>query len=194
MLTMLLTAHCTFATTDTPYYAVLHLTDANGLPQNSVKFIAPGNAGFIWLATENGLVRYEGHGIVENFNKGELGIASSRISGLYPGANPGELFCRTDKQEVIAIRGGKPRLLSNPAFSPGSFEDLVYRNILDPYPITGLPDIFKSGVEKMVQRCMIPISGTASFLISRDSIFFSIMNGKYMICGFRWTASGNFLR
>ena len=42
-------------------FSVQNYTDENGLPQNSVKSIATDNAGFIWLATENGLVRYDGH-------------------------------------------------------------------------------------------------------------------------------------
>ena len=36
-------------------FTVQNYTDENGLPQNSVKSIATDNAGFVWLATENGL-------------------------------------------------------------------------------------------------------------------------------------------
>jgi len=47
-------------TTEIEGYTIRHFTDENGLPQNSVKSIAADNAGFVWLATENGLVRFDG--------------------------------------------------------------------------------------------------------------------------------------
>ena len=34
--------------------------DTEHLPQNSVKSIAPDKYGFIWMTTENGLVRFDG--------------------------------------------------------------------------------------------------------------------------------------
>lgn len=42
------------------HYTVSHYTSENGLPQNSIKSIAADSDGFIWLATEDGLVRFDG--------------------------------------------------------------------------------------------------------------------------------------
>src|SRR5580658_5526466 len=41
-------------------YAVQHFTDANGLPQNSVNDLLFDKNGFLWIATQVGLVRYDG--------------------------------------------------------------------------------------------------------------------------------------
>ncbi|PZR28762.1 MAG: hypothetical protein DI535_04865 [Citrobacter freundii] len=56
----LFTGHRIWATERSqPYEVTIYNTD-NGLPQNSVKSIAFDKAGFCWLATEMGLVRFDG--------------------------------------------------------------------------------------------------------------------------------------
>ncbi|WP_449397387.1 two-component regulator propeller domain-containing protein [Chryseobacterium wanjuense] len=45
-------------------YNVSYYTTDNGLPQNSVKDITKDKYGFIWLTTENGVVRYDGTNFV----------------------------------------------------------------------------------------------------------------------------------
>ncbi|WP_114822616.1 two-component regulator propeller domain-containing protein [Chryseobacterium sp. KLBC 52] len=49
----------------------------NGLPQNSVKDIIKDKYGFIWLSTENGLVRYDGYNFV-TYN--HLNLKNNRFS------------------------------------------------------------------------------------------------------------------
>jgi signal transduction histidine kinase len=41
-------------------YFIQHLAQSEGLPQNSINKLAFTNEGFLWLATEDGLVRYDG--------------------------------------------------------------------------------------------------------------------------------------
>ncbi|MGX5819243.1 ATP-binding protein [Chitinophaga lutea] len=45
---------------DTSRYLLRHYDNSSGLPQNSVNAIGADPEGYIWLATENGLVRYDG--------------------------------------------------------------------------------------------------------------------------------------
>ena len=42
-------------------YSILHFTNENGLPQNTIKGIEIDKKGFVWLATEVGLARYDGY-------------------------------------------------------------------------------------------------------------------------------------
>jgi ligand-binding sensor domain-containing protein len=44
----------------TQHYSIQLYNTDNGLPQNSVKDIIKDKYGFIWLTTENGIVRYDG--------------------------------------------------------------------------------------------------------------------------------------
>src|SRR5215475_1630147 len=49
---------------DAPPLILEHLTTADGLPQNTVMTVLQDSQGFVWLGTEDGLVRYDGHEIV----------------------------------------------------------------------------------------------------------------------------------
>src|SRR5690242_13333027 len=46
---------------DAPALILEHLTPADGLPQGTVHTTLQDSQGFIWLGTEDGLVRYDGH-------------------------------------------------------------------------------------------------------------------------------------
>ncbi len=49
---------------DTPPLILDHLTTADGLPQGSVNATLQDSQGFIWLGTQDGLVRFDGHELV----------------------------------------------------------------------------------------------------------------------------------
>ena len=49
------------AVTAGPPLILQHLTTADGLPQGTVHTTLQDSQGFIWLGTEDGLVRYDGH-------------------------------------------------------------------------------------------------------------------------------------
>src|SRR5215468_4603074 len=49
------------ATADAPPLILEHLTTADGLPQATVMSTLQDSQGFVWLGTEDGLVRYDGH-------------------------------------------------------------------------------------------------------------------------------------
>ena len=57
-------------------YYVEHFTDENGLPQNSVKNLAADPEGFIWITTENGLVRFDGRHFF-TYNKSNTALAGT---------------------------------------------------------------------------------------------------------------------
>jgi ligand-binding sensor domain-containing protein len=41
-------------------WTLTHFNSENGLPQNSVNFAEMDNDGYLWLATQAGIVRYDG--------------------------------------------------------------------------------------------------------------------------------------
>src|SRR5882762_4235846 len=84
---------------DTSQYTTRHFTDENGLPQNSIKSIAADADGFIWLATENGLVRFDGHQFM-NFNQENLAISTSRMLYIQKNQFTGNIYAVSDKSEV----------------------------------------------------------------------------------------------
>jgi signal transduction histidine kinase len=90
-----------------PKYSISHYDDHNGLPQNSVKSIVQDESGFIWFATEGGLVRFEGTRFY-TFNRTNLGIASNRIWYIQPAMTApfGLLYARTNDDQHIRVKNG----------------------------------------------------------------------------------------
>jgi len=93
-------------------YSVTQFNDENGLPQNSIKGIARDMSGFIWLATESGLVRFDGQRFF-TFDKSKLPISSNRIYGFLPTPEVSEhadgFSALTENHEHVRItRAGIP--------------------------------------------------------------------------------------
>jgi signal transduction histidine kinase/ligand-binding sensor domain-containing protein len=80
-------------------------TANNGLPQNSIHAIHQGRDGYLWLATSDGLVRFDGVRFTV-FNKSNSpGIASNRFNCLYEDRQ-GSLWIGTDNGGVTRLRQG----------------------------------------------------------------------------------------
>ena len=58
---LLMTYWCGAAGQQAKQYSFSHYNTANGLASNSVNNVVQDQNGFIWLATINGLQRYDGH-------------------------------------------------------------------------------------------------------------------------------------
>ncbi|WP_170299252.1 ligand-binding sensor domain-containing protein [Larkinella terrae] len=64
-------------------FSMVQYTAENGLPQNSIKGISQDSYGFVWLATEDGLVRFDGHQF-RVFNHFNLPVRLNRMYRLRP--------------------------------------------------------------------------------------------------------------
>ena len=62
-----------------------HLLSADGLSQNNVFSIAQDHEGFIWIATEDGLNRYDGKNFVYNIDLTSAKYLSSPYFQIYSG-------------------------------------------------------------------------------------------------------------
>lgn len=85
----------------TSYFLQKHLNSENGLPQNSIKDIAFSESGFMWLATEDGLVRFDGKNC-KVFNTQNSGLKKNRIAQLVQ-TDSKELACITDDNHLYQI-------------------------------------------------------------------------------------------
>lgn len=84
------------------YIEKWYSADSEHLPQNSVKNIVEDKFGFIWIATENGIVRFDGENF-KNFNINNLKIKSNRIYNLFGNKKEDSLIACTELDEVILI-------------------------------------------------------------------------------------------
>src|ERR1700744_5622131 len=83
-------------------------TVENGLPQNVIRGIAQTPDGYLWIATLDGLARFDGVRFT-TFNKSNTrGIASNRFSGMVQDRN-GDLWLTTESGGLTRYRGGSFR-------------------------------------------------------------------------------------
>lgn len=154
-----------------PAYSLTHYIDENGLPQNSIKNINRDSQGFIWLANEAGLVRYDGKRF-QVFSKKEMGTRYARIyttGRWFPG---GELFAVTEGNEEVclSLNGYKPIFIPRPAFlSDSSLQNRLGRPTI-------LTSIWRAAslnfpVEKQV---LIPLSTDSFFVLQRSPHYYTV--------------------
>lgn len=97
------------AATDSLNYLVRHYTADNGLPQNSVKSIGSDNLGFIWMATEAGLVQYDGQ-TFKWINPKKLGLKTARVGYLRQSTDYNALLVVSGYNEKALISNGDARV------------------------------------------------------------------------------------
>jgi ligand-binding sensor domain-containing protein/signal transduction histidine kinase len=154
---------------DSLRYTRRHYTDENGLPQNSVKFIAPDKNGFVWLATENGLVRFDGQHF-RTFNKDNIPLSSSRIYTMMPGSGADNLYAFTEVKQVIQVRNGEASLDNS------YIRQAVWINIPGNaghntiFPALGLPNLYKNVV--WFDNYAIPVNDRDFFMVTRNAVSF----------------------
>ena len=87
-------------------YRFDHWTADDGLPQNSVYGIVQTRDGYLWLATLDGLARFDGVRFTV-FNKSNApGIVNNRFVSLFEAAN-GDLWAGTEESGAGRFHGGK---------------------------------------------------------------------------------------
>src|SRR5882724_8164883 len=98
-------ASATITNAPTDYLFDIWTTD-NGLPQNSVNAILQTRDGYLWLATFDGLVRYDGVRFIVFNVHNTPGVTSNRFTSLLEDRS-GDLWIGTDDAGVIRYHNGK---------------------------------------------------------------------------------------
>ena len=89
------------------YSARWYTADNNELPQSSVKRIIRDKYGFIWMTTEDGLVRYDGSNF-QVFNSSAIKLSGYRFSEILGDVDKDSMFCFNEgKRELILIHQRK---------------------------------------------------------------------------------------
>lgn len=120
-LLLLIISQSTFA--QTSYHTIWYSSDSNHLPQNSVKAITPDKYGYLWLSTENGLVRYNGQNF-KVFNLENIkNITSNRMTFFRGNPDQDSIITLNEKAETILINNRTVKRINKsskhkPIFSP----------------------------------------------------------------------------
>ncbi len=83
-----------------PGYHVQHFNNENGMP-NSIKGLLQDNNGFVWIATESGLVRFDGMRFV-HFNRSENGEAINRLFDVRTTAS-GRIYLLAEAERFYTV-------------------------------------------------------------------------------------------
>ena len=90
-------------TSSKDFFSAWYSADNNNLPQNSVKSITKDKSGFIWISTENGLVRFDGQRF-NNFNSENVSeIKSNRMQTFYGNPNLDTIYIKNDRDQYLTI-------------------------------------------------------------------------------------------
>ncbi|WP_254411160.1 sensor histidine kinase [Dyadobacter diqingensis] len=155
------------------HYTVSHYTGDNGLPQNSIKSIAADSEGFVWMISEDGLIRFDGQRF-SVFNKSNLKISNNRFFVMMPSlvnpkaADAGKtkvIYTAVPDDEFIRIEKGKAVL-----------DTLYYKSQLKPkFPAN-------SGLDKTVLAAGIPHYLSTQFVPENYLIPTGCGDNNYYLC------------
>ena len=143
--------------------------DDSGLLQNSIKDIAKDNDGFIWFATESGLVRFNGKRF-KVFSSIQ-GLKTQRMDHFY--RKNDTLFAATSQNESVFIKNLNPQFYSSIEdnleieFSEISKKTFVFEKIIEQEDVNLL-------YHKLANR-LVYVASTAQnfYLINKNKISYS---------------------
>lgn len=153
---------------------VQQYTTDNGLPSNGIKGLQWDEKNeFLWMATEAGIVRFNGVDFKSYTKENMPGIASERMlflvqnnSGrIYTSDQPGNIFLIDKSRPVLWKRSASTSAVNpfiNHYYLIGVSDTFFKKNAAIPKP-TG----FSSGFSKIV-----PISDTSCFILSQNNLFY----------------------
>lgn len=87
-----------------PTFQIRHYTTENGLPSNGIKGMEwDEQTGFLWVATEAGVLRFNGIDFKTFTNKNNPAIASERFRFLFSN-NKGTLYAADEHENIFTVR------------------------------------------------------------------------------------------
>jgi len=151
-----------------------YTSDNGELPQNSVKSIVPDKLGFIWLATEDGLARFDGQQFKIYNSENIKGLKSNRMKFAKKIYNGEGYYVPNDLGQILKIE-------PNPK--------LYYKNGKDIHPLNEIGRLFSNNVKisasffKYYSRYEVLIKDKV-FQFYPDSISYYSITNKKRISGY----------
>ncbi|WP_177194280.1 ATP-binding protein [Dyadobacter sp. SG02] len=164
-------------------YIVRQYTAENGLPQNSVKSISSDAEGFIWLATEDGLVRFDGRNF-KVFNSTNLNVINSRLSAIRVSERASDpkssksrperakvsyaSFARFETQQAARIQDGHVKIDSLYYQNRDRkilSADLGVKTLDDITFVVGLPDLVTNSISGNDHHMIMAGAGEGNFFL-----------------------------
>lgn len=159
-------------------FIVRQFSTENGLPSNGIKGLQWDEAtGFLWMATEAGVVRFNGVDFVSFTKENTAAIRSERMAFMIRN-HAGVIYSAGESGEIITINQNKPQLWVHQEIANGGVFRLSLLTVSDSFfmqhsGITGF------GAYSIIENKIAPISDTAIFALRTNELFyFSKSMGK----------------
>ncbi|MFT3750186.1 MAG: ATP-binding protein [Agriterribacter sp.] len=151
-------------------FTVQHYTDEDGLPQNSVKSIIRDMHGFVWMTTEDGLVRFDGKRFFI-FGRGNE-LRSSRFWSLTQDWLDKSFYAFNQSGEALRISKGKAeRDSSYTEKKIKLFEAIPWLHLPDSrFGVTSIPDEINGRITISPDTCIIIRPNKRLFVYTRGII------------------------
>ncbi len=163
------------------------ITDSEFLPQNSIKSIVPDKYGFIWMTTENGLVRYDGKNFVI-YNSQNMSLKNNRFVYITGNYQTDSLYTNNDGEEqYIFINQRKPTLVDLKIHTKAT---QLKNGIEDRFTSNGSPSTLFDFPKRSYH---IPLLSKNYYFIDSDRIrFFDSKNKLVFDLKFEYESNSNF--
>ena len=119
-----------------PDYYVTNYNNLNGLPSNSIKGLAyDSETGFLWIGSEGGLTKFDGHHLYNISLDGEPEFAT-RIDMLKKGPND-SIYFLTESKKLYVIRNSMPVRYTNEKYDFPKSYSVSSKNAADSLAASG---------------------------------------------------------
>jgi ligand-binding sensor domain-containing protein/signal transduction histidine kinase len=167
LLLFLLICHAGFSQEN--YHYEWFSADSNHLPQNSVKSITTDKYGYIWLSTENGIVRYDGQNF-KIFNSENIkGLSSNRMLLFTGNIEKDSILILNERGETLLIHQRIVKSIDKRSL-PKKLSASISKDIYSIHPAIKYPKKEKPFAVSVKDR---------TYVFSNDSM--SIYNSNYQL-------------
>lgn len=188
-----------FAFSQEDYDSKWFSADTEHLPQNSVKSITPDKYGFIWMTTENGLVRFDGINF-KVFNSNNFNFKANRMYFIKGNIKKDSLFTETENgTDIILINKRKPSISKskysnkynylnyhqNDFIAEENLENKLIVNNNDFYLIKKDTITFISDKKTEKRSLFYNFKNNESAYLLNDALFIIDQNGNYSCFNFK---------
>lgn len=178
------------------YFEEWYSADTDHLPQNSVKSIAPDKYGFIWMTTENGLVRFDGKNF-KTFNSSNINTLSNRFLYLFGSIEKDSLQTFTEyytnkiiinKRTAKKVKEGylfnnyentRFFLNNNIIQKPNFLTSIIKNKNGDYYKIEASKIIYYNKILKRKSEKNISYNSKSDYFLLNDELIILNSNGTY---------------
>jgi hypothetical protein len=122
-------------------YTYKHYSDEDGLPQNSVKAITVDHSGFVWLATESGVVRFDGQNF-HTYDKSNTDVSHTRFYAIHADLSgvKGRFYALAEFNEFVKIEHATAEADHNYFRNEFSAVPHIFKNSEKVFLATGTPN------------------------------------------------------